>query len=192
MVSPTTDLALVGRHRRGIDDDPALTRFADGLQSGHLGSSQPQHVEGADQVHGNNSLERVERHGAIAPDDALRRGDPRAAHADAHRAVPLTRAGDGPLEPGGVGDVADEPEAADLRRDGGHRLLVEVDDRHLRPARGEKPRRRSTHTGRAARDDRAVAVDLHGFLPGRWVLRCALSCAVAGTQRGLSSRVGWR
>ena len=80
------DLALIGRDRRGADDDAALA-VLQRFERLHVGGGKPHHVECADQVDLDDAREIGERHRPVAADDALGRTDAGAIDEDPRRAV---------------------------------------------------------------------------------------------------------
>ena len=64
----------------------------------------------------------------------------------------------------GVGNVADNGNAADLRRDALGELGVEVADRDLGTLRGQPARGRGTQSRCTAGDDGGLVLQLHGVL----------------------------
>ena len=103
----------------------------------HVGGGEPHHVEGADQVDGDDALEVGERHRPVAADDALRWTDAGAIDQDAGRAMLVAR-----LRQGGggllaVGDVAPHRAAADPLRDRARAVEVDVEAGNLGAGAGK-------------------------------------------------------
>jgi hypothetical protein len=97
------------------------------------------------------------------------------------RAIARDNIGNRPVDRGFLGNVDfEENRVAAGRLDCRHRFFsshgIAVDDGYLGALRGEKPGRRAAHSGRAARNQRHLALHSsgHSFTPGR--------CAIAATE----------
>src|SRR2546425_6739221 len=88
-VGSLADLAVEGRDRRGIDDDPALTLGPWGVLR-HERGAESDAVEGADEVHLDDAGELFELRRTRSPDGFHRRADASAVdeHVEAAEAVP--------------------------------------------------------------------------------------------------------
>ena len=89
-VGELADLAVERGDRGGVDADPALALLV-GLVGQHRRRRQAQHVEGADQVHADDGLERVERVRPAPAGRLLRPADAGAADRDPQRPGGLDR-----------------------------------------------------------------------------------------------------
>jgi hypothetical protein len=144
-VGDLADLPVEGGDGRGAHDDAPLTVF-EGLGLRHRRSPEPQHVEGADEVHGERLLEGLERvRLALSVEDPPRDADAGAAHGDAHGAH---RRGEreGRRDVRAARDVrlAEGDAVPELARERAPSLFVQVDDHGLRAAGDERPHRRLT------------------------------------------------
>ena len=83
-VGELADLPVVGGDRGGVDAHPALALVV-GLVGQHRRGGQAEHVEGADQVHADDGLERVERVRPAPAGRLLGPADARAADRDPQR-----------------------------------------------------------------------------------------------------------
>ena len=73
-VSGLADLAVEGGDGGGVNDDAALAIFG-GIFFGDGLGSEPDHIEGADEVDVDGAHEGIEAMGAFAARDFFRRGD---------------------------------------------------------------------------------------------------------------------
>ena len=89
-VGDLADLAVEGGDRGGVDADAALAALV-GLVLDHRRGGEPQHVEGADQVHLDHVGEDLEVVRALLGDRPLRPADPGAADRDPQLAVVACR-----------------------------------------------------------------------------------------------------
>ena len=155
------DLSFERRDRGGGDDHAALA-VRERAEALHVGGDEPHHVEGADQVDGDDAFEIAERHRAIAANDAFRRSYAGAIDQDAGRAVPVARLpqrGGGLL---GIGDVAMHGVAGDLFRDRARAVEIDVEAGDLDAGAGEFGRGRRAQAGGAAGHDSGVSFHVHG------------------------------
>ncbi len=165
------DLAVLGRHRGGVDDQAALA-VLHRLQRHHPGRRLRQHAEGAEQVdpHGAFELRHVvgpDLAGVLlARDRLLARGDAGAVDGEALltvRGAGLFEAGG---DAGGVGHVHMAEDAAQLFGDDLTPLDVHVEQGDFR-ARGRDGARRALAQARgpARHHRRDRTVEFHGRSP---------------------------
>ena len=159
-VGGLTQLALAGGDRGGRDDHSALA-VVERLGGGHISGGQAQQIEAADQVDLDDLCEVVERHRPAAPDDALGRRDAGAVDQDSRRAMSLAGLPDSGLGRIGAGHVAGDAKPANLRRDRGRLVAVEVEYADLGAGLGQVARGLFAQSRTAAGDDGAMTRYIH-------------------------------
>jgi hypothetical protein len=157
------DLPLIGGHRRGQHDQPALA-IAERVEPGHVGGGEAQQVEAADQIDFDRAAELVERQGPVASDDAARRTDAGAGDDEPRRPVPPARRGDRRFGVGGVRHIAGRRNAADLLGDRDGRGFIDIEHGDPRPGLRQSLRGRPAEPRAAAADQCRLTGDLHLFL----------------------------
>ncbi len=157
------DLAVIGRDRRRGDHHAALAG-CERFQLRHFRGRQPQHVERADQIDLDHSVEIGERHRALAADHPLGDADAGAIHQHPRRAMGLRRRDDGGLGGGRVGDIADHRDALDLSRNAFGERGIEIAHGNPRALRCEPACGRGAQSRCAAGNDGRLIFQLHGFL----------------------------
>ena len=155
-----SDLPFEGGNRGGHDDDAALA-VRERAQALHVGSDEPHHVEGADEIDVDDAFEIGERHRAVAADDALGRSHAGAIDHDACRPVPLTRVLQRSARLLGIGHVAGHRVPADLVCQGARAVEIDVHDGDLGAGAGKFARGRRAEARGAAGHDRSVSFDVH-------------------------------
>ncbi len=159
-----TDLAVECGHRGDVDDGAALA-VCHRLGRTHRRRDDANAIEAADQVDGDDLLERIEIGSrvvrAVLADRPLRPADSGRVHEDAHRTHALCHLGrvDDVV---GVGDVDLAIRPTDLVGEGLALLLLEVRDQDLGAPRGEHACCRRPDSRCSTCDDCACAVDVHG------------------------------
>ena len=141
-VGGLADLAVECRHRGGVHDHAALAVLA-GRVLGHRLGREPNHVEGADQVDGDDAREVRQRLHAFLAEHAFGRDDAGRVHQAVDPAEGRGGFVDGALGVGlGRHIGLDEPRLRAVRRRlGPARVRVEVDDdAHCRRRRPPGPR----------------------------------------------------
>src|SRR6185437_482995 len=121
------DLAVESGDGSCVDDHATLA-VGERLQGLHGGGGEPQHVEGADQVDADDLFIILERHRAVAADDALGRTDAGAIDQDARGAVHGAGGVDRRLRALRAGDIAGHGDAFDVGGDIGGAFFVEIEN----------------------------------------------------------------
>ena len=132
-VGGLADLAVVGGDARRRDQDAALAGRL-GVVLAHRFGGEPDHVEAADEVDGDDLGEQGERVRPLLADGSRRRADAGAVD-EADELAGRRRRGDDSLRVGFLADVAANEATADLRRDRGPALFLQVGDDDGRAAR---------------------------------------------------------
>ena len=161
-VGGLADLAVEGGDRGGHHHGAALA-VGVRLAGGHRRGAQAQHVEGADQVHAHDGLERLQLGRPVAcPRCARPSRCPRTRRPGAARRAPRPRRRPRP-RPRLVGHVGLERQARRRARpaSASARSSSQVDDGHARAARGQLACGGRAEAGGAAGDECADAVQLH-------------------------------
>ncbi len=164
-IGDLADLALEGRHRRGVDDDAALAVLVDRLGLGDGVGGQPHHVEGAEQVHGDDRAEQLQIVRAVLGQDPTGPADAGAVHDDARRHAGLDDRGDGGGHLVAAGDIGRNQ--GDARRHavaGALDGLLQVQPEYGGPQVGEARGGRGAQAGRSSGDDCGGSRNLHGVL----------------------------
>jgi hypothetical protein len=99
------------------------------------------------------------------PISTLGDADAGAVHQNARRAVRRSGFGDRCFRRGGIGNVADHGDAADLGGNALGKLFIEIADGDLRALGGEPARGRGAQSRCTAGDDGGLVLQLHGVLP---------------------------
>ncbi len=161
-VGRLADLA-VERGRRGrVDDHAALA--VNRVGRGHRGGGEPDHVEGADQVHRDDPGELLERVGAVLADGAPGPADAGAVDRDAQRC----RVRRGRYRRGHVGlarHVTGDERAADALRLRGTVGTGQVEQDHVSAGRGQPLRGSESEPGGTAGDQGGAALNPHEKMP---------------------------
>src|SRR6185436_16151303 len=119
------------------------------LGPGDRWRGEADHVEGADQVHGDHARERVQRVWSVAADGALRQADAGAVDRAIELAELAQRRVHGSLDAVLLGDIGSHVVGA-LRHVVAWR--IDVGNEHARTARGEQPRTRRAEPRRSTAD----------------------------------------
>ncbi len=123
---------------------------------------QPLDVEGADQIHGHDPGEDIERHRSVAPEGTSAAPDPGAAHGNVEPSTEFLRRGDGAPDVVLGGDVAGgEPCPVAQARRNLVAALGEVEHHDARAPPDEVLGCRGTQAGRATRDQGGAVPQLH-------------------------------
>ena len=160
-VGRLTDLSLEGRHRGQVHDRAALAVLIHRLRLRHRHRREPQHVEGADEVHLQHELEGIELEGVALPIDRPHRRTDSGPVQQGPKRSQLAREIDCRLNLRLVRDVRLCESPLHL---GGRRLsllFVHVDDHDPSAQCRQAPCTRESDPRRAARHDRRDAVEIH-------------------------------
>lgn len=139
-VGSLANLPVISGNRSGQEDHPALA-IVERIEPNHIGRSEAEQVEAADQVDRDNPLKLLKRHRlAVAVDDASRAADPGAIDDDARRPVPVACRRDGTFGGFGVGHIAGKAKPAELFGSRLGRDTIDVKERDLGPGRYQRHR----------------------------------------------------
>ena len=159
-------MAVVGRHRGGRDQHAALAGGF-GLVLGHRVGRQADHVEAADQVHGDGLAEHRQRVRAVLADGLLGRRDAGAVD-QADQLAELQRGRHHGLAVL-LADIALDEHATDLMHHGLALFDLHVGDDHFAAVGGQHSHGAFTQPRSSAGNDECLTFDIH------WISKSLLS-----------------